>query len=178
MSEPLIRNARPEDASTILSFMHATAADQNVPSSVKATKAELLNAIDFDEPPANGPSTQTSYRNAKVLLIENPEGEVSGMATYFFTYVAWLAKPGMMLEDLYVQPAYRRKGYARLLLQALAAEADRLGCDRIEWLCFRENHRALNFYRSLGAKEMESMTFIRLDRQAITNLANEGRPRN
>lgn len=147
--------------------MHATAADQDVPHAVKATEKELLDSIDFE----GSDSPKTHQRHAKVLLIETPEGELAGMATYFYTFAAWLARPGIMLEDLYVQPEYRRRGYARILLEALAKQAESAGCERIEWMCFKENHRALRFYRSLGAKELDTIHMLRLDSEAISNLA-------
>ena len=148
--------------------MHATAQDQDVPHAIKATETDLLESIDFEG--SNSP--RSHQRHAKVLLVEAPEGDLAGMATYFFTFAAWLARPGMCLEDLYVQPQYRRRGYARLLLEGLAKEGEQAGCERIEWMCFKENHRALKFYRSLGAKELDTITMLRLDREAISKLAN------
>lgn len=150
--------------------MHATAADQDVPHAIKATEDDLLESIDFDEPHT---SAHRPFRHAKVLLVEAPDGELAGMATYFFTFTAWLAKPGIILEDLYVVPEYRRRQYARLLLQELAKEGNRLGCERIEWMCFKENHRALRFYNSIGAKQMDTIAWMRMDKEAMLKLADE-----
>lgn len=69
-------------------------------------------------------------------------------------------------------PQYRRRGYARLLVQAVAKQAKSSGCVRMEWLCYKENHRALNFYAGLGAKEMDNLAFLRLDKKAMVDLTN------
>lgn len=150
--------------------MHATAAEQNVAHSVKATESDLLSTIGFDDA---GDGTQGS-RNAvgKALLVVDPEGQTAGMAIYFFTYVAWVAKPGVCLEDMFVLPKYRRRGYARLLVQAVAKHAKSSGCVRMEWLCYKENHRALNFYASLGARELDTLAVLRLDKEAMVDLTH------
>ncbi len=154
--------------------MRATAAEQNVPDAVTATEADLLYALGFDQMHSDGPDKQAGgAHNAKALLIEGPEGEVAGMASYFTTFVAWAAKPGVCLEDLYVLPKYRCRGYARLLVQGVAKKAEELGCSRMEWLCYKQNHRALRFYRSIGAKEMHAIELLRLDGDAMAHFANE-----
>jgi GNAT superfamily N-acetyltransferase len=155
--------------------MRATAAEQGVLSTVTATEADLLNTLDlYDEDIVKTHAEQTNpSQNAKALVLVSPEGDIAGMAIFFVTYVAWKAKSGICLEDLYVLQNYRRRGYARLLVQAVAKEADRLGCARMEWLCYKENHRALRFYRSIGAKELDTLTFLRLDRDAMVQFATE-----
>ena len=150
--------------------MHATAAEQHVAHAVKATGTDLLNTLNFGDA---CDSTQRSHAAlGKALLVVAPGNRIAGMAIYFFTYVAWVAKPGVCLEDLYVLPGYTRHGYARLLVQAVAKRAKVPNADRMEWLCFRGNHRALKFYASLGAKEMEDLTFLRLDKEALVDLAD------
>lgn len=155
-------------------MMQATAAEQNVPDAVTATEADLLNALGFGQVHPDGRGKQAGgAHNGKAIIVEAPEGEVAGMAFYFTTYVAWTAKSGICLDDLYVLPKYRCRGYAKLLVQGVAKEAEELGCSRMEWLCYRQNHRALRFYRSIGAKEMDTLTFLRLDGDAMACLANE-----
>ncbi|KAH8810720.1 acyl-CoA N-acyltransferase [Xylogone sp. PMI_703] len=154
--------------------MHATAAEQGAANAVKATEAGLLNTLEFDDPKADSSDAQShGVRNGKVFVIVAPEGKIAGMAIYFITYVAWLAKSGLLLEDLYVLPEYRKRGYARLLVQAVVKKGESLGCARVEWLCYKQNDRALRFYRSLGAKEMDSMTFLRLEGDAMAELASD-----
>ena len=94
--------------------MKATATEQKVPHSVTATESDLLNTLHLDQ--ANGTETMAngSPKNGEVFLIEAPEGEIAGMAIYFITYVAWKAKSGVCLEDLYVRPEYRDRKSTRL----------------------------------------------------------------
>ncbi|KIW10376.1 hypothetical protein PV08_11338 [Exophiala spinifera] len=162
------------DVPTLLSFMRATAAEQGVPDAVTATEDDLLKTLDLPEPKVDtSPAQMNPSRNGKALILVTPEGEIAGMAIYFATYVAWIAKSGICLEDLFVLPPFRRRGYARLLVQAVAKEAASLGCARMEWLCYRENHRALRFYRNIGAKELDTLTFLRLDQEAMLKFSNE-----
>lgn len=150
--------------------MRATAADQNAEGSIKATEAELLETLDFGDTYDGKQGSQGA--RAKALLAVSAEGKIAGMAIYFFTYAAWHAKPGACLEDLYVLPEYRRLGYARLLVQAVAKQAKASGAIRMEWLCYKENQRALNFYAGLGAQEMDKLNYLRLDQEAMTALAD------
>ncbi|KAM5360409.1 hypothetical protein ACJZ2D_013789 [Fusarium nematophilum] len=152
--------------------MHATAAEQSAAPNVKATEQDLLDSIDFSPQPhagARGPNG----RFAKVLLAVSPDGDVAGMAIYFLTFAAWLGRTGVCLEDLFVAPEHRRSGYARDLVQAIAREANDLGCERMEWQCYKDNARALQFYKSLGAKVLEPITYLRLDKEGMVKLAED-----
>ncbi|RSL68946.1 hypothetical protein CEP54_002548 [Fusarium duplospermum] len=163
----VIRAATRQDVPIILDMMRATAAEQSAASNVKATEQDLLDNLDFGD-------TETTTRNrfTKVILAVAPEG-IAGMATYFLTFAAWLGRSGVCLEDLYVAPEYRRRGYARDLIQAIAKEANELGCSRMEWQCYKDNHRALQFYQSLGAKVMDPIATLRLDKEGMEKLAEE-----
>lgn len=153
--------------------MRATATEQGVPDAVTATEADLLDTLDLPDSIVDTPAGQGNLsRSARALVLVAPEGEIVGMAIYFVTYVAWAAKSGTCLEDLFVLPAYRRRGYARLLVQAVAKEASRFGCARMEWLSYKENHRALRFYRNIGAKELDNLTVLRLDRDAMVDFTD------
>ena len=156
----------------ILALMKATATEQNVPQSVTATELDLLNTLHLDQANSTETMANGSPKNGEVFLIEAPEGEIAGMAIYFITYVAWKAKSGVCLEDLYVRPEYRCRGYARLLIQAVAKKGHELGCSRMEWFCFTDNQRALNFYHDIGAKDMDTMMLLRLDGDEMVKFAN------
>lgn len=156
------------DVPVLLAMMQATAAEQDVPDAVTATEVDLINSLGF-----GAESHLGRLHTGQALLVESPEGEVAGMALYFTTFVAWTGKPGICLEDLYVLPEYRCRGYARLLVQGVAKKAVELGCCRMEWLCYKQNDRALRFYRSISAKEMDSLTFLRLDGDAMAGFVNE-----
>ncbi|KAF5016576.1 hypothetical protein F66182_11701 [Fusarium sp. NRRL 66182] len=130
--------------------------DANAASNIKASENDLLDLIDFDN---QSSARGSSGRFAHILLAVAPEDSaVAGMATYF-------GRSSVCLEDLFVLPAYRRRGYARDLIAAIAREASGLGCERIEWQCYRDNQRALQFYQSLGAKVMEPITYLPWTRQ-------------
>ncbi len=103
-------------------------------------------------------------------LVATQGGSVVGFALYFFNYSTFLCKPGLYLEDLYVQPAWRRHGLGRRLLQALAREAVAQGCGRMEWSVLDWNAPSIAFYRQLGAVPMDEWTTFRLTGEALTRL--------
>ena len=95
------------------------------------------------------------------------------MALYFNNYSTWRAAPGIYLEDLFVKPAYRGKGYGTLLIKALAEETLRIGGKRLEWSCLKWNEPSLKFYRSIGAKEMKDWIGLRVDGDALQKLSGQ-----
>lgn len=95
------------------------------------------------------------------------------MVFYYTTLDPWAAKPVLCLEGLHVLPEYRCRGYARFLVQRVAKRAQELGCARVEWLCHKRNERALRFYRGVGAKEVDYLTCLWLDGDAMSRFANE-----
>ncbi len=118
----------------------------------------------------------------KVLFGENPSAEVIlaregaepvGFAVYFFNFSTWLGQPGLYLEDLFVRPAHRGKGYGRLLLARLAQIARERDCGRMEWAVLEWNEPAIQFYKKLGAKPMEDWTVFRLTSDGIAGLAEK-----
>jgi RimJ/RimL family protein N-acetyltransferase len=95
------------------------------------------------------------------------------MAMYFFNYSTWRSAPGVYLEDLFVRPAYRKRGYATLMLKKLAREVQRINGGRLEWKCLVANEAALRFYRNLGAVEQKEWVGLRVDGEALEKLAAE-----
>jgi GNAT superfamily N-acetyltransferase len=93
------------------------------------------------------------------------------MALYFHNYSTWRAKPGIFVEDLFVRPQFRRRGYATLLMRELAKETKSMDGGRLEWSCLKWNENALKFYRSLGAVEMCEWVGLRVDGDALEALA-------
>lgn len=158
-------------------MIHELAQFEEASSSVLATEDLLLQTLSFapSPPTASGrpPSNVPGY--AKALLLEAyPENKIAGMALYFTNYSTWRAKPGIYLEDLFVRPDFRRRGYATLLLRELARETQKLepvGGGRLEWACLRWNENALRFYRSLGAAEMSEWVGLRVDGEKLGLLA-------
>lgn len=99
---------------------------------------------------------------AKVLIAES-DGEQAGFALWFNNFSTWLARPGIYLEDLYVRPQFRKKGLGKALLQRLAQLAVENGWGRVEWWCLKWNKPSLDFYESLGAKQMDEWMPLRVD---------------
>jgi GNAT superfamily N-acetyltransferase len=93
------------------------------------------------------------------------------MALYFNNYSTWHAAPGIYLEDLYIKPQFRSKGYGTLLISALAKEVLRIGGKRLEWCCLKWNEPSLEFYTRLGAERMEDWVTLRADAKALDKLA-------
>lgn len=113
-------------------------------------------------------------RFAEVLIAEDG-GEPVGFALFFHNYSTFLARPGIYLEDLYVRPEYRGRGYGRQLLAHLARLAVERECGRFEWAVLNWNEPAIGFYRAMGAVPQDTWTVYRLTGEALRELAGESR---
>ncbi|KAI5459628.1 acyl-CoA N-acyltransferase [Mariannaea sp. PMI_226] len=167
-SSPSIRYARLEDVPLILRFIKDAAEEQAPGAVVAATEERLTKTLHF-EPPSGDlvPSTRFAW----ALLIYSPDGEAAGLLIYFHNYSTWTAAPGVCLEELYVVSKYRRHGYARLLVEAMASAAQAAGCAKMDWVCLQGNQRALRFYEKLGARRMEDWAVLKVDQAGIGRLA-------
>jgi len=154
-----IRPARVQDVPVILELIRDLATYERAPDEVVATKEQLIEVLFGDRPVA------------EVLLAFEEKSPV-GFAVYFYNFSTWLSRPGLYLEDLFVKPEKRGKGYGRALLVELAKIARDRGCGRMEWAVLNWNEPAIKFYRALGAKPMDEWTVFRLTRQEIAKLAN------
>ena len=154
-----IRRARVEDVPIILELIRDLATYERAPDEVTATGEQLVNVL-FGKQPA-----------AEVLLAFEDKSPV-GFAVYFFNFSTWLGRPGLYLEDMFVNPEKRGKGHGRALLVELAKIARDRGCGRMEWAVLDWNEPAIKFYRTLGAKPMDEWTVFRLTRDGIEKLAN------
>ncbi|EKG14087.1 hypothetical protein MPH_08830 [Macrophomina phaseolina MS6] len=168
---PSIRLATREDVPTILALIQELAIYENALDSVQATEESLANTLSFGPSPSSQAAPAATSGYAKTFLITAPEGEVAGMALFFNNYSTWTAKPGIYLEDLFVKPKYRRRGYGKLLIQELAGEVRRINGGRLEWSCLKWNEPSLKFYAGVGAKQMEEWVGLRVDGEALVNLA-------
>ena len=157
-----VRPARVEDVSIILQLIRDLATYERAPDEVTATEQQLVDVL-FGERPA-----------AEVLLAFEGQSPV-GFAVFFYNFSTWLGRPGLYLEDLFVKPEKRGKGYGRALLIELAKIARERECGRMEWAVLDWNEPAINFYRALGAKAMHEWTVFRLTRNGIAKLADSGR---
>jgi GNAT superfamily N-acetyltransferase len=154
-----IRPAVVKDVPVILQLIRDLATYERAPDEVTATEGQLVEVL-FGERPT-----------AEVLLAF--EGTLAvGFAVYFYNFSTWLGRPGLYLEDLFVRPDKRGKGYGRALLVELAKIARDRGCGRMEWAVLNWNEPAIKFYRALGATPMDEWTVFRLTREEIAKLAN------
>lgn len=107
---------------------------------------------------------------AEVIIAEEEDKPV-GFALYFYNFSTFVGKPGLYLEDLFVEPDCRGKGYGKKLLVELSKIAKSKNCGRMEWSVLNWNTPAIDFYKSLGAKPMDEWSVFRLNEEAISNLA-------
>lgn len=156
-----IRFAVREDIPTLLGFIRELADYEHMLDAVVADPDEMA-AWMFE-------------RRVAECLIAEEDGRPVGMALFFHNYSTWLGRAGIYLEDLYVQPAYRGRGYGKALLARLAALTLERKCGRLEWACLDWNTPSIGFYRALGAVSMDEWTTYRLTGDALSNLAEENR---
>ncbi len=159
MSDTEFRLAEESDTKLILDFVKALAAYEKMSDDVVATE-ELLREWIFVK------------QKAEVIFVLDGGREV-GFALFFHNFSTFLGRAGIYLEDLFVFPEYRGKGYGKKLLQKLAEMALERGCGRLEWACLDWNKPSIGFYLSLNAKPMDEWTVYRLAGEDLTNLADE-----
>lgn len=151
------RKAMREDVPLILEFIRSIARYEKLENEVVATE-ELLDDWLF-----------VRHTAEVVFVLEN--GREVGFALYFFNFSTFVGRAGLYLEDLYVYPEYRGKGYGKGLFLQLARTAVERGCGRMEWVCLKWNQPSIDFYRSLGAVPMDEWTVFRLTPDALRALA-------
>ena len=154
-----IRTATEADVPLILQFIKALAEYERLADRVVATEQTIRNTL-FGHP-----------RFAEVLIAEW-EGAPVGFALFFHNYSTFLAQPGIYLEDLFVKPEARGRGFGKALLARLASIAKSRNCGRLEWAVLNWNQPSIDFYESLGAKSLDDWKVYRLTGEALDALAN------
>jgi GNAT superfamily N-acetyltransferase len=157
-----IRGAMPADVSQILGFIRSLAAYEREPDAVTATEEGLLGH-------GFGPNPFYS------CLIAEQDGEPAGFALFFYNYSTWLGRPGLYLEDLFVEPRFRGLGIGKALLQRVAAIALEKGCGRMQWEVLDWNTPAIDFYRAMGAEFLDEWRNVRISGEALVKLAEATR---
>ena len=157
MSSVTFRPAAPGDEELMLSFIRALADYEHMTDQVVATPALLREWI-FEK------------KKAEVLFALD-EGRAVGFALFFHNFSTFLGRAGIYLEDLFVLPQERGKGYGKALLKELARIAVERGCGRLEWSCLDWNQPSIDFYLSLGAEPMSDWTVYRIAGKTLTDLA-------
>ena len=156
--KPAIRVATEEDVPLLLAFIRELAAYEKLSAEVTATE-EQLRATLF------GPR-----RFAEALLACADHHPV-GFAIFFHNYSTFLARPGLYLEDLYVQPAFRGRGLGKLLITTIARIAVERGCGRFEWTVLDWNKPSIEFYESLGAEMKRDWRIMRVSGDSLEKMA-------
>ena len=152
-----IRFAAPGDEHVILGLIRELAEYEHALDEVIATP-ELLAEWLFE-------------RKTCECLILSTGGEDVGMALFFHNFSTWLGRGGIYLEDLYVKPEHRGKGFGTALLAKLAQIALERGCGRLEWACLDWNTPSIEFYKSLGAQTTDEWTVYRLTGDTLEAMA-------
>ena len=151
------RFAQEKDTELILWFIRQLAEYEKMLDQVVADEALLRRQL-FEE------------KHAEVIFALE-DGKEVGFALFFHDFSTFLGRAGLYLEDLYVCPEYRGKGYGKALLQKLAAIAVERGCGRLEWWCLDWNTPSIEFYKSLGALPMDEWTVYRMTGKTLTDMA-------
>ena len=160
MSKLSFRAAKPGDESVILNFILALAAYEHMSDEVVATP-ELLREWIFE-------------KNKAEVIFALEEGKEVGFALFFHNFSTFLGRAGIYLEDLFVLPEYRGKGYGKGLLKKLAAIAIERGCGRLEWACLDWNKPSIDFYtKRMQAVSMDEWTVYRLTGDTLKEAAKE-----
>lgn len=153
----IVRRAIPADLPAILRLIVALATYEREPDAVRATEATLTQTLFVDDP--------------RVWAhVAEHDGAVVGIAVWFLNYSTWTGKPGIYLEDLFVDDAARGLGAGKALFKALAEEAARLGCARIDWAVLDWNEPAMDFYRTIGGRRQTGWQPWRIDGAALEAL--------
>lgn len=157
-----IRRAERGDVSLVLQFIRGLAEYEKLAQECQATEAQLERTL-FGERPS-----------AEVVLAFRDDVP-AGFALFFQNYSTFLARPGIYLEDLFVDPAHRGHGVGQALLAHLAAVAVERDCGRLEWSVLDWNADAIRFYERLGARPMNEWTVYRVAGDDLQRLADEAR---
>ena len=151
------RFAEEKDVALILQFIKGLAEYEKMLDEVVASE-DLLKEWIFEKKKAE-------------IIFALEDGVEVGFALFFHNFSTFLGRAGIYLEDLYVLPEHRGKGYGKGLLKKLAQIAVERGCGRLEWWCLDWNRPSIDFYRSLGAEAMEDWTTYRLAGDTLRRMA-------
>jgi len=152
-----IRPATPNDIKLILQFINELGAYEKLSHEVVATEEKLHNTLFLQ-------------KMAEVIIGEC-KGVPVGFALFFHNYSTFLGQAGLYLEDLYIKPEVRGKGFGKTMLTYLARLAVERGCGRLEWACLDWNYPSISFYKNLGAKALDEWTVYRVSGETLQKLA-------
>jgi len=156
-----IRIAQPKDAADIHRLIYELAVYEKAPEQMVATLDQINGSLFNDNPVA-------------FCHVAEVDGKIVGIALWFLNYSTWLGKPGIYLEDLFVQPEYRGHGIGKGFMKTLAQLCIERGYERFQWWVLDWNEPSIEFYKLLGAVAMDEWTVFRLSGGALKKFANEG----
>ncbi|MCA3185728.1 MULTISPECIES: GNAT family N-acetyltransferase [unclassified Cupriavidus] len=157
-----IRPATPADSDTLFRLISALAEYEKLTHLVEATPQKLGDALFGARPHAEAVIVEVDHDGAKRAV---------GFALFFHNFSTFLAKPGLYLEDLFVEPAWRGHGLGKTLLKHLAALAVERGCGRFEWSVLDWNQPSIDFYQAMGADVMPDWRICRVTGEALRALS-------
>ena len=159
MVNPTFRYAERKDMPLIMRFVLGLARYEHLEDQVVATPKTMEYWI-FDQ------------KKAEVLFVME-EGKEVGFVLFFHNFSTFVGRAGIYLEDLFVEPSYRGRGYGRALMEKLASIAVERGCGRFEWAVLNWNEPSSRFYKSLGAAPLSEWTVYRVAGEALQKLAGK-----
>lgn len=147
------------DVGLILSFIRKLAIYEKLEHVMTATETSLHQSLFID-------------KRAEVILAEYQQKPI-GFALFFHNYSTFLGHANLYLEDLFIDPEYRNRGFGRMIFMYLARLALERGCKRFDWMCLNWNHPSIAFYERLGAKPLSDWITFRLDEEGMKQLINK-----
>ena len=155
-----IRLAEPEDVNDIHRLIYELAVYERAPEAMVASIEQIRDSLFTQHPVA-------------FCHVAEVDGKIVGIALWFLNYSTWLGKPGIYLEDLFVQPEYRGNGLGKAFMKTLAKLCIERGYERFQWWVLDWNEPSIDFYKSLGAVPMDEWTVFRLSGEALKKFASQ-----
>ncbi len=161
MPDFLIRDAAPQDSADIARLVHALAVYEKLAHEAVATADDFRHQLFGPAPAAHA-------------AVADVAGSVVGIALWFHNFSTFTCRPGLYVEDVFVEPEHRGLGIGRAFFRYMAGRAIEAGCSRMDWSVLDWNEPAIGFYRSMGAVGLDDWTVQRLDAGKLAALAQEG----
>ncbi|HKI99724.1 MAG TPA: GNAT family N-acetyltransferase [bacterium] len=155
-----IRHAESADAPLIVEYVSKLADYEKLAHEMQATEAHIRETMFGPRPYAE-------------VIFGEQDGQPVGFALFFHNFSTFMGKPGLYLEDLFVDPEQRGHGYGKALMGYLARLAVERGCGRFEWSVLNWNEPSIAFYQRLGARPLDAWTVYRMTGEALERLADQ-----
>ena len=154
-----LRLAVRADLPLVFGFIKKLAEYEDLLNEVKATEKSIADLL--------------FYRKIATAVIAESEGRAVGFALYYYSVSTFIGQPAIFIEDLFVLPEYRGRGFGKTIFQFLAKQAIAQNCWGLEWACLDWNEPSIRFYKSLGAVPQDEWTTYRLRGRALEEVAGE-----